>query len=142
MVNRLGALSGAAGVCLVPCLPGPVPAPMGSGSSLALPGGLVMVVLLLALLVVLCLVRGWDPRVGLHPRGLSGRGLVVEGFVGFWWCAGLWVALDGCCCGLVVVKGSVWVWVWFVGFSGWCGLLVWVVLGLGWVWGLGWPGFC
>ena len=28
------------------------------------------------------------------------------------------------------------------GFSGWCGLLVWVILGLGWVWGLRWPGFC
>ena len=43
LVNRLGALSGAAGVYLVPRLPGPVPAPMGSGSSSALPGGLVMV---------------------------------------------------------------------------------------------------
>ena len=43
LVNRLGSLSGAAGVYLVPRLPGPVPAPMGSGSSSALPGGLVMV---------------------------------------------------------------------------------------------------
>ena len=40
LVNRLGALSGAAGVYLVPRLPGPVPAPMGSGSSSAKPGGL------------------------------------------------------------------------------------------------------
>ena len=86
-MNRLGALSGAAGVYLVPRLPGPVPAPMGSGSSSALPGGLVLVdggfrpgVLLLALLVFLSLVRGWDPRVGLHPRGLGGCGLVAEGF--------------------------------------------------------------
>ena len=108
-------------------------------------------VLLLALLVVLSLVRGWDPRVGLHPPGLSGCGLVAEGFVGVLWCAGLWVArwvgcqlgfVDGSRCGLVVVKGWVCVWVWFVGFSGWYGLLVWVVLGFGWVWGLGWPGFC
>ena len=44
-------------------------------------------VLLLALLVVLSLVRGWDPTVGLRPRGLGGCGLVAEGFVGFWWCA-------------------------------------------------------
>ena len=61
LVNCLGAVSGAAGVYLVPRLPGPVPAPMGSGSSSALPGGLVMVdggVLLLALLVVRSLVRG------------------------------------------------------------------------------------
>ena len=102
-------------------------------------------VLLLALLVVLSLVRGWDPGVGLRPWGLGGCGLVVEGFVGFWWCAGLWVApwvgcqlgfVDGCICSLVVVRGWVWVWFWFAGFSGWCGLLVWVVLGLGW------PGFC
>ena len=86
----------------------------------------------------------WDPRVGLRPRVFCGCGLVAEGFVGFWWCAGLWVApwvecqlglLDGCCSGLVVVRG--WVWVCLVGFS----LLVWVVLVLGWVWGLGWPGF-
>ena len=107
-------------------------------------------ILLLALLVVLSLVRGWDPRVGLQPRGVGGCSLVAEGFVGFWWCAGLWVApwvgcrlgfVDGGGCGLVVVKGWVWVWVWFVGFSGWCGLLVWVVLGLGWVWVLGWPRF-
>ena len=71
-------------------------------------------VLLLALLVVLSLVRGWDPRVGLRPRGLGGCGLVAEGFVGFWWCAGLWVApwvgcllgfVDGGGCGLVVVRG-------------------------------------
>ena len=39
-MNSLDALSGASGVCLVRA---PVPAPMGSGSSLALPGGLVMV---------------------------------------------------------------------------------------------------
>ena len=106
-------------------------------------------VLLLALLVVLSLVRGWDPRVGLHTRGLSGCGLVAEGFVGLWWCAGLWLApwvgcqlglVDGGGCGLVVVRG--WFWVCLVGFCGWCGLLEWVGLVLGWVWGLGWPWFC
>ena len=47
-------------------------------------------VLLLALLVVLSLVRGFDPRVGLRPRGLGGCGLVAEGFVGFWHGVGLW----------------------------------------------------
>ena len=63
--------------------------------------------------------------------GLGGCGPVAEGFVGFWrgevlWvapCVGCWFGLlDGCCCGLVVVR--VWVWVCLVGFSGWCGLLV------------------
>ena len=137
---------------------------MGSGSSSALPGGLVMVdggVLLLALLVVLSLVRGGDPRVGLHPRGglrpepaaeawarwpgVTAPGVVslrraLWGFGGVQDCGWL-LGLDvgwACGCGLVVVRGLVW----FVGFSGWCGLLVWVVLGFGWVWGLGWPGFC
>ena len=93
-------------------------------------------VLLLALLVVLSLVRGWDPRVGLRPRGLGGCGLVAEGFVGFWWCAGLWVApwvgvsvglcgwrrlWSGCCEGLGLGLGLVcrvqWV-VWFAGVGG------------------------
>ena len=78
--------------------------------------------------------------MGLHPRGLSGCGLVAEGFVGFWWCAGLWVApwvgcrlgfVDGGGCGLVVVRFWVWVWALVCRFSGCCGLLVWVVLGLG-----------
>ena len=68
-------------------------------------------------------------------------GLVAEGFVGFCRCAGLWVApwvgcrlglLDGGSRGLVVVRG--WVWVCLVGFSGWCGLLVWVVLPVQWFW--------
>ena len=40
LVNRLGALSGAAGVYLVTVPRLPVPAPMGSGSSMAQPGGL------------------------------------------------------------------------------------------------------
>ena len=40
LVNRLGALSSVSGVYLVRP---PVPAPMGSGSSSALPGGLVVV---------------------------------------------------------------------------------------------------
>ena len=54
--------------------------------------------------------------------------------MGFWWCAVLWVApwvgcwlgfADGVGCGLVVVKGWVWVWicsvqwvVWFAGVGG------------------------
>ena len=96
-------------------------------------------VLLLALLVVLSLVLGLpgDPRVGLRSRGLGGCGLVAAGIMGLWWCTvrGLWVApqawapslrfgcwlglrlLDGCCCGLVVVRGWVWVWVWVCGFQ-------------------------
>ena len=60
------------------------------------------------------MLRGWDPRVGLRPRGFGGCGLVAEGLVGFWWCAGLWVArwvgcrlglLDGGGRGRVVVRG-------------------------------------
>ena len=44
----------------------------------------------------------------------------------------LWLGfVEGCGCSLVVVWGWVWGWGWFVGFSGWCGLLVWVGLGLG-----------
>ena len=100
-------------------------------------------VLLLALLVVLSLVRGWDPRVGLRPRGFGGCGLVAEGFVGFWWCAGLWVApwiwcqlglqvVDGCCCGRGVGFGFI-LWVSVSGVVCWCGW-VWSWVGVG-VWG-------
>ena len=70
--------------------------------------------------------------MGLRPLGLSGCGLVAEGFFGFWWCAGLWVASwvgcwlgrrlwSGCCEGLgfvfVLVCRVQWV-VWFAGVGG------------------------
>ena len=61
-------------------------------------------VLLIALfkLVVLSLVQGWNPKVGLRSRGLGGCGLVAAGFVGLWWCAGLCVTpWAGCRLGLV-----------------------------------------
>ena len=100
-------------------------------------------------MLVLSLVQGWAPWVGLRPRGFGGCGLVGEGFVGFWWRVGLWlvpwvgfqlglVTVNGCVGGRVVVRG--WIWVCLAGFGSWCGLLVCQWAGL--VFKLGWPWFC
>ena len=74
--------------------------------------------------------------MGLRPRDFGGCGLVAEGFVGFWWCVGFWVApwvgcrlglVDGGGRGRVVVRG--WFWVRLAVFSGWPGVVCWC----GWV---------
>ena len=106
-------------------------------------------VLLIALLVVLSLVRGWDPWVGLRSRGLCGCGLVAAGFVRLWW---VWYGghggILGWVCVLVGLVGVVWVrralWVfggvcvcgWFLGLGvGWAlwsaAVLVWLLWGVG-----------
>ena len=132
LVNRLGALSGAAGVYLVPRLP--VPAPMGSGSSSALPGGLAMAARGGPAARCHSLVRGWAPSVGLRPRVFGGCGLVAEGFVGLWWCTVLWVAPWG----WVSVGPFGWRWSW----SGCCeGLGSGLFCGVRWVvWFAEWVG--
>ena len=104
LVNRLGALSGAAGVYLVPRLP--VPAPMGSGSSSALPGGLVLVAGV-----------GTAAHSDLESSFFCGGRLLLVG----WVCA-LRIGVAGGLIGVVLLRRALWgsVACGFVGgFVGW-----------------------